>query len=95
MCPIFFVFVKVYLIQEFMEGGPLLKEEYAVERIPEDTAMNNFIQVKCALAVPGVAEQRPSGRTQMKTDRQQVLIFSESRFCLCARVVCHAMAVHK
>ena len=36
---------KVYLIQEFMEGGPLLKEEYIVEPLAGDVAIAKFIQV--------------------------------------------------
>lgn len=35
---------KVYMIQEFMEGGSLLKEKYAVEPIPEQVAVSKFIQ---------------------------------------------------
>lgn len=35
---------KVYMIQEFMAGGSLLKEKYAVEPIPEQTAITKFVQ---------------------------------------------------
>lgn len=35
---------RVYMIQEFMEGGSLLKEKYAVEPIPEHIAVSKFIQ---------------------------------------------------
>lgn len=35
---------KVYMIQEFMEGGSLLKEKYAVEPIPEQIAITKFVQ---------------------------------------------------
>lgn len=48
------------MIQEFMEGGPLLKEKYAVEPISEDVAVLKFIQVihVCAKTVRG--SSRPS-----------------------------------
>lgn len=35
---------KVYMIQEFMAGGSLLKEKYAVEPIPEHIAISKFVQ---------------------------------------------------
>ncbi|CAM9292717.1 unnamed protein product, partial [Pylaiella littoralis] len=35
---------KVYMIQEFMAGGSLLKEKYAVEPIPEQIALTKFVQ---------------------------------------------------
>lgn len=36
---------QVYMIQEFMERGPLLEEGYNVEPIPENEAVFKFIQV--------------------------------------------------
>ncbi|CAB1110112.1 unnamed protein product [Ectocarpus sp. CCAP 1310/34] len=35
---------KVYMIQDFMERGSLLKEQYEVDPIPEHTAISKFIQ---------------------------------------------------
>eukprot|EP00752_Nemacystus_decipiens_P001573 g1534.t1 len=35
---------KVYMIQEFMEGGALFKEKYAVEPLPEHIAISKFVQ---------------------------------------------------
>lgn len=35
---------KVYMIQEFMEGGSLFKEKYAVEPLPESLAISKFVQ---------------------------------------------------
>lgn len=35
---------KVYMIQEFMAGGSLFKENYAVEPLPEHIAVSKFVQ---------------------------------------------------
>ena len=37
---------QVYMIEDLMERGPLLKEEYDVEPIPENLAIPKFIQVR-------------------------------------------------
>lgn len=35
---------KVYMIQEFMEGGSLFTEKYTVEALPEHIAISKFVQ---------------------------------------------------
>lgn len=37
---------QVYMIEDLMERGPLLKEGYDVEPIPENLAITKFIQVR-------------------------------------------------